>query len=84
MQHMLTSLKWQICWFSVAGCRENLHGERHRLRCHFYKRIQHGTFVVVSFENQSNRLFSYLVTASEEYEEEEEEEEYEENENRRF
>ena len=34
------------------------------------------------FKNQSDRLVSYLVTASEEYEEEEEE--YEENENGRF
>ena len=85
--NLLTSLKWQICWGSVTGCRENLHAERYRLRCHFYKRIQRGTFVVVSFENQSDRLLSYLVTASEEYEEEEEEEEeeeYEENENGRF
>ena len=77
--NLLTSLKWQICWGSVAGCRENLHAERYRLRCHFYKRIQRGTFVVVSFEKQSDRLLSYLVTASEEYEEE-----YEENENGRF
>ena len=80
--NLLTSLKWQICWGSVTGCRENLHAERYRLRCHFYKRIQRGTFVAVSFENQSDRLLSYLVTVSEEYEEEEEEE-YEENENGR-
>ena len=74
------SLKWQICWSSVAGCHESPHSKRYRLRCHFYKRIQHGTFVVV--ENQSNGLDSYLVTASKEYEEEYEE--YEENENGRF
>ena len=47
----------------------------------FYKRIQCSTFVAVAFENQFDRLVSYLVTASKEYEEEEEvEEEYEENE----
>ena len=65
---------------------ENPHSESYRLRSHFYKRIQRGTFVAVSFENQSDRLVGSLVTASEEYEEEEEEEEeeYEENENGRF
>ena len=46
----------------------------------FLQRIQYSTFVAVSFENQFDRLFSYLVTASEEYDEEE----YEDNENGRF
>ena len=69
----------------VTGCRKNLHAERYCLRCHFYKRIQRSTFVVVLFENKSNRLLGYLVTASKEYEdEEEEEEEDEENKNGRF
>ena len=79
--NLLTSLKWRICWSSVAGCRENPHAERYRFRCHFYKRIQRGTFVAVSFENQSDSLVRSLVTASEEYEEYEE---YEENENERI
>ena len=76
--NLMTSLTWRICCSSFAGCRENPHAERYHLRYHFYKRIQRGTFVAVSFENQFDRLVSYFVTASEEYEENEEEEEEEE------
>ena len=72
--NLVTSLKWWVCWSSVAGCRENPHAEKYRLLCHFYKTIQCGTFGTVSFENQPDRLLSYLVTASKEYEEEEYEE----------
>ena len=65
----MTSLKWRIRWSSVAGWRENPHADRYRLRFHFYKRIQRGTFLAVASKNQSDRLVSSLVTASEEYEE---------------
>ena len=79
LSNLMTSLTWRICWSFLAGCRESPHAKRYHLRYHFYKRIQRGTCVAVSFENQFDRLVSYLVTASEEHEEE-----YEENENRRF
>ena len=54
---------------------KNPYDEGYRLRSHFCKRTQRGTFVAVSSENQSDRLVSSLVTASEEYEEYEENEE---------
>ena len=79
VENFCSLLRWRVCWSSVAGCHKNPHTERYLVRCHLYKRIQRGTFVSVSFENQSGRLLSYLVAASEEYDEEEEE--YEENEN---
>ena len=57
---------------SLEGCRKKTQAERYHFRCHFYKRIQRDSFVAVSLENQSDRLVSNLVTASEEYEEDNE------------
>ena len=46
--------KWLRCRddMKIAGRHENPHAERFILRCNFYKRIQRGTFVAISLENQ--------------------------------